>query len=84
MKKCSKSTTIKDDWRTDDAEDLSDQQRSFSEHAHRFYQMQVAQGIFGDWSLIVEWGRIGSPGTVRKAWFFTEREALQAEQRLCA
>lgn len=51
---------------------------------HRFYQMQVAQSVFGDWSLIVEWGRIGSPGTVRKAWFATESEALQAEQRLCS
>jgi predicted DNA-binding WGR domain protein len=33
---------------------------------HRFYAMHVTQTIFGDWALIREWGRIGSPGTVQK------------------
>jgi predicted DNA-binding WGR domain protein len=51
---------------------------------HRFYRTTVAPGIFGDWSLVMEWGRIGSPGTVRKAWFATEAEALDAQQELCA
>ena len=51
---------------------------------HRFYHLWVAPGVFGDWSLVREWGRVGSPGTVRKTWFATEVEALQAEQRLCA
>lgn len=49
---------------------------------HRFYQMFVTPGIFGDWSLITEWGRIGSPGTIRKKWFATEEEALQAANTL--
>jgi predicted DNA-binding WGR domain protein len=49
---------------------------------HRFYQMFVAQGLLGEWSLIREWGRVGSPGTVRKDWFDTEEEAITARQRL--
>ncbi|MDD5463357.1 MAG: WGR domain-containing protein [Methylococcales bacterium] len=49
---------------------------------HRFYQMYVSPGIFGDWSLVREWGRAGSPGTVRKDWFDSEEEALEAGQKL--
>ncbi len=50
---------------------------------HRFYQTLVTPGIFGDWALMIEWGRIGSPGTVRNVWFTTQEAALQAEQKLC-
>ena len=50
---------------------------------HRFYQMFVTPGIFGDWSLVREWGRVGSPGTVRKDWFDSEEEAIVAEISLC-
>ena len=50
---------------------------------HRFYQVFVTPGIFGDWSLVREWGRVGSPGTVRKDWFDTEGEAIMAKQALC-
>ena len=49
---------------------------------HRFYQIYVVSGIFGDWSLVREWGRVGSPGTVRKEWFNTEEEAINAAQLL--
>jgi len=49
---------------------------------HRFYQMYVAPGLFDDWSLIREWGRIGSPGTVRKDWFDTEEQAVTAGQKI--
>jgi predicted DNA-binding WGR domain protein len=45
---------------------------------HRFYQMHIVSGIFGDWSLVREWGRVGSPGTVRKEWFESEEEATAA------
>ncbi len=31
----------------------------------RFYLMRVQGSLFGGWSLIREWGRIGSPGRVR-------------------
>ena len=51
---------------------------------HRFYQMFVTPGICGDWSLVREWGRVGSPGTVRKDWFCCEEDALAAENKLVA
>ncbi|CAG1020222.1 hypothetical protein MTYM_00135 [Methylococcales bacterium] len=50
---------------------------------HRFYQMFVTPGLFDDWSLIKEWGRVGSPGTVRKEWFDTEEKAVSARQSIC-
>ncbi|MDD5581311.1 MAG: WGR domain-containing protein [Methylobacter sp.] len=49
---------------------------------HRFYQLHVTPGLFGDWALVREWGRAGSPGTVRKDWFESEDEAQTARQRL--
>lgn len=52
------------------------------QNMHRFYQILVTPGIFGDWSLVKEWGRAGSPGTVRKAWFETEEEAVDAGEKL--
>ena len=51
---------------------------------HRFYQMFVTPGLFDDWSLIKEWGRVGSPGTVRKEWFDTQEDAIVAGKKLCA
>lgn len=51
---------------------------------HRFYQMFVTPGLFDDWSLIKEWGRVGSPGTVRKEWFDTQEEAIVAGKKLIA
>jgi len=46
------------------------------------YQLFVAQGLLGEWTLIREWGRVGSTGTMRKAWFETEDEAITARQTL--
>lgn len=48
----------------------------------RFYAMHVSRSIFGDWVLDREWGRIGSPGTVREEWFDTEEEALAKESTI--
>jgi predicted DNA-binding WGR domain protein len=44
-------------------------------NARRFYRMEIVPGLFGDWSLIREWGRIGQSGQVRVDWFDTEAEA---------
>ena len=52
------------------------------QNMHRFYQLFVMPGLFDDWSLVKEWGRVGSPGTVRKEWFTTEEEADLASQQL--
>ena len=49
---------------------------------HRFYQIFVTPGIFDDWSLVKEWGRVGSPGTVRNEWFACVEAAEMAGQRI--
>lgn len=45
---------------------------------HRFYHMEIVPGLFGDWELVRNWGRIGSSGKVRTDWFDTEAEAMDA------
>jgi predicted DNA-binding WGR domain protein len=47
----------------------------------RFYFLDVQPDLFGGWSLVKEWGRIGSPGQVRLAAFPTETAALAALRR---
>ena len=42
----------------------------------RFYAIHITQTIFGEWAVIKEWGRIGSPGTVREEWFDEESQAI--------
>jgi len=42
---------------------------------HRFYAMHLAPTLFGDWALVAEWGRIGSPGNVREKLFHTQELA---------
>ncbi len=49
---------------------------------HRFYQLFIMPGLFDDWSLVREWGRVGSPGTVRKEWFNNEDKARNAAELL--
>jgi predicted DNA-binding WGR domain protein len=44
--------------------------------------MFVTPGLFDNWSLIKEWGRVGSPGTVRKEWFNCEEAAVIAGQKI--
>jgi predicted DNA-binding WGR domain protein len=41
----------------------------------RFYIMDVQPDLFGQWSFIREWGRIGSPGQVRIVTCPNEDEA---------
>lgn len=31
----------------------------------RFYALRAQAGLFGGWTLVREWGRIGSPGQLR-------------------
>jgi len=47
-------------------------------NVHRFYRLEIMLGLFGDWSLIREWGRIGQPGQVRVDWYDTEAAAKDA------
>jgi predicted DNA-binding WGR domain protein len=52
-----------------------------SHNLHRFYVVQLAPTLFGEWALVREWGRIGSPGTVRRISFERQEDAELAEQR---
>jgi predicted DNA-binding WGR domain protein len=47
---------------------------------HRFYVVQLTPTLFGEWTLMREWGRIGSPGTVRATSFERQADAERAEQ----
>ncbi len=44
----------------------------------RFYLLCVQPELFGQWSLVREWGRIGSAGQVRIVSFPTQAEAEAA------
>jgi predicted DNA-binding WGR domain protein len=48
----------------------------------RFYALRVAPTLFGEWTLVREWGRIGSPGTVRLDWFDSASQAEAAGRKL--
>jgi predicted DNA-binding WGR domain protein len=43
-----------------------------------FYRMELMPGLFGDWSLVREWGRAGQPGQIRIDWFDEEAQAKDA------
>jgi predicted DNA-binding WGR domain protein len=49
----------------------------------RFYRLDVQPDLFGEWSFIREWGRIGRPGQVRMAAYPTlcAADAALAQQR---
>ena len=48
----------------------------------RFYRMEIVPGLFGDWGLIREWGRIGCTGQMRVDWFNTKAAAKNARFEL--
>jgi|688.fasta_scaffold121491_2 predicted DNA-binding WGR domain protein len=52
------------------------QREDLDNNIRRFYNIHVTQTLFGDWAIVKEWGRIGSPGTVREEWFDSEEIAL--------
>lgn len=47
----------------------------------RFYIVDVTPTLFGEWALVREWGRRGSPGTVRLSSYQRRNDAETAEQR---
>jgi predicted DNA-binding WGR domain protein len=44
----------------------------------RFYLIAVQPELFGRWSLVREWGRIGRPGQARIVSYATQEEAEAA------
>lgn len=51
-----------------------------AKNIRRFWLVRVTRTMFGEWTLIREWGRIGSPGTVQARTFESEQEAERAAQ----
>lgn len=49
-----------------------------SDNTYPYYRMEIMPGLFGDWSLVREWGRIGPPGQIRVDWYDTEAAAKGA------
>jgi len=49
---------------------------------YRFYRLEIVRGLFGNWGVVRNWGRIGSSGQVRTDWFDTEAEANDARFEL--
>ena len=45
---------------------------------NRFYALTVHPDLISGWTLLREWGRIGSPGRVVIEPFTDEREAMKA------
>lgn len=45
---------------------------------HRFYEMAVQRDLLGGAVLVCEWGRIGSPGQVRREVHRDEGQAVDA------
>ena len=45
---------------------------------HRFYRMEIVRGLFGDWGLVRERGRIGQGGQTRTDWYDSEADAKGA------
>ncbi len=46
------------------------------QNMYRFYTMSIQPTLFGDWALVRNWGRIGSPGSMRIELHGNVREAI--------
>ena len=54
------------------------EKRQPTNNVSRFYRMSVMPNLFGEWTLLREWGRIGQGGQVRMDWFSDEGQAVAA------
>lgn len=53
-----------------------------AENQLRFYAVDIQPGLFGNWAVVREWGRIGQPGPLRRDWYDTETTAAEKAQKL--
>lgn len=49
-----------------------------SQNMARYYRMTVQPTLFGEWSVVREWGRLGRGGQVRVVPYPSEGEAAEA------
>ena len=54
------------------------QKRDSEQNQHRYYLLDVQPHLFGGWSFIREWGRIGRPGRIKIDLCDTLEEAAHA------
>lgn len=47
---------------------------------YRWYRAQIVLGLFGDWAVVCEWGRIGQDGKKISLWFSSEDSAKDKYQ----
>ena len=64
--------------------DLRLEKRDPATSQARFYRLITMPTLFGGWSLVREWGRIGHPGQVNVEPYATEDEAAVAGAKLAA
>lgn len=60
------------------------QKRNPAKNQQRFYAMSVEPNLFGEWSLIRHWGRIGTLGCYRTDWHETRESATRFMNRKTA
>jgi predicted DNA-binding WGR domain protein len=48
---------------------------------HRYYRLTVEPNLFGEWSLVREWGRVGQPSRRKIDLHATEHDAQAAMMR---
>lgn len=48
----------------------------------RFYTVTVCADLFGNWTVIREWGRVGRPGTLRTDCFANHALAVERARSL--
>ena len=53
-----------------------------TKHVNRFYRLDVQPDLFGQWSLVRKWGRIGSAGTLLVQSYPTQAEAEATAARV--
>ncbi|OCX66167.1 hypothetical protein BFP70_06845 [Thioclava sp. SK-1] len=46
--------------------------------ARRFYRVEVTYNLFGEYTVLREWGQSGRSTGMRKVWFGNLRDAVQA------
>jgi predicted DNA-binding WGR domain protein len=56
--------------------------RETEKNMARFYLIQIVPGLFGNWGLMREWGRIGKSGNTRTDWFDDKASAHKASDEL--
>ncbi|MGX1101264.1 WGR domain-containing protein [Amorphus sp. MBR-141] len=50
----------------------------------RYYAMDIQPTLFGEWTVVREWGRIGSAGQMKETPYPTSADAELALKRLAA